>query len=98
MDELLKVPMEVAALLAGGTATVMAALKGVLKGKGKDIPTQWKLPMVGVIAFMGSMMWFQAKNSLSWGNWVDVLAVTAMTMFFAVLWHSAQRGKSHHRG
>lgn len=97
MDELMKVPMEIAALLAGGTAAVMGAIKGLAKGKGKDIPNHWKLPMVGVIAFMGSMMWFQAKNSLSWGNWVDIVATTAFTMFLAVLWHNAKRGKDRRR-
>ena len=97
MDDLLKVPMEIAALLAGGTAAVMSGLKSLLKGKGKSIPTTWKVPAVGVIAVLGSMMWFQSKNSLSWSNWVDILAVTAMTMFIAVLWHGGQKGRSRGR-
>ena len=94
MEEIMKVPMEIAVLLAGGATTVMSGLKSLLKGKGKSIPTAWKVPTVGVIALLGSMMWFQSKNTLSWSNWVDVVAVTLMTMFLAVLWHSSQRGRS----
>lgn len=96
MDELLKVPMEIAVLLAAGTSTVMSGLKALLKGKGKDIPQKWKVPTVGILAFLGSMFWFQSKNSLDWSNWLDIIAVTAITMFLAVLWHQAQKGGRRH--
>lgn len=91
MDELFRLPLEVAATLAAGTTAAMSALKKILKGNNKEIPTTWKIPTVAMIAFFASLLWFQAKNSLSWSNWVDILATTAATVFLAVVWHSAQK-------
>lgn len=86
--------MEIAVALAAGTSAAMGGLKSLLKGKDKNIPPRWKIPTVAALSFLGSMIWFNSKNALSWSNWVDVVAVTAMTVFLAVLWHQAQRGDS----
>lgn len=98
MEDLLKVPLDVAVGLVAGVVSAMSGLKKAAKKvTGRDIPSKWKVPIVGILAFFGSLFWFQAKNALTWGNWLDIVAVTATTMFLAVLWHSSQKSKSDPR-
>ncbi len=91
MDELLKVPMEIAVMLAGGATGAMALLKRTLKGSGKQIPQNRKVPMVGILAFFGALLWFNSTGDLNIGNWVNILAVTGLATFLSVVWHNAQR-------
>jgi len=97
MDDLLKVPMDIAVLIAGGVSGAMALVKKTLKGAGKDIPPQMKIPVVGALAFFASLLWFNSRNALTLSNWLDIAAVTVMTVFLAVLWHNIQRGKDSRR-
>jgi hypothetical protein len=92
MDELLKVPMEIAVMLAGGATGAMALLKKIVKGNGKEIPKSYKVPMVGALAFLGSLLWFNSTGNLEAGNWLNILAVTALATFLSVIWHNAQKG------
>lgn len=97
MEDLLKVPMETAVMIAGGVSGLMAAIKKMVKGGGKAIPSKWKIPMVGGISLLASLMWFNTKNALTLDNWLDVLAVTAFTVFLAVLWNNIQKPKDARR-
>ena len=91
MEDLLRVPMEIAVMLAGGATAAVALLKKIAKGSGKEIPQQWKVPMFGIVAYLGSLMWFNSTGSLEAGNWLNILAVTALATFLAVVWHNAQK-------
>jgi len=97
MEDLLKVPMDLAVLIAGGVSGAMAVVKKTLKGAGKEIPPQMKIPMVGVMAFFASLLWFNSRNALNLSNWLDILAVTVMTVFLSVLWHNIQCPKDSRR-
>lgn len=92
MEELFKLPMDIAVGLAAGASGAMALLKKVVKGSGKEVPKQYKVPMVGALAFLGSLLWFNATGALTAGNWLNVLVVTALATFLSVVWHNAQKG------
>lgn len=97
ITEILKVPMDIAVMIAGGVSGAMALLKKTVKGAGKEIPSTWKIPLVGLLALFASLLWFNDKDALIWGNWVNVVAVTVTTVFLAVLWNNIQKPKDKRR-
>ena len=92
MEDLFRAPMEMAVSLAAGATAAVALLKKIVKGSGKEIAPSYKVPMVGGLAFLGSLLWFNSTGSLEAGNWLNILAVTALSTFLAVVWHNAQKG------